>query len=257
MFIFKKIISQFFFPMQLCLGLSFIGLFLLWFTRKQRAGKALVSIGLISMTLLSYGAVSGYLLEPFETRYTPYNKVNTSTNGYRIKYVVVLGGGHISDPNLPITSQINGASLVRLVEGIRIYRKHTGCKLILSGGSGFDPIPNADIMAQVAKEIGVVEKDIILERKSRDTRDEARILKSVVGRDPFVLVTSASHMSRAMGMFKKFGMNPVPAPTGHRIRKRQGLSPESFFPGITSLGNARTAIKESLGLIWAKLSRQI
>ncbi|MFX0202162.1 MAG: envelope biogenesis factor ElyC, partial [Candidatus Hodarchaeota archaeon] len=105
MFIFKKIASQFLYPLPLSLEISFLGLALLWFTRKQRAGRLLVSFGLLTLTLLSYGAISDQLLDHLENKYKPYNVNNLNQDSnYRIQFVVVLGGGHISDPTLPITS---------------------------------------------------------------------------------------------------------------------------------------------------------
>jgi uncharacterized SAM-binding protein YcdF (DUF218 family) len=76
-------------------------------------------------------------------------------NIQNVKWIVVLGGGHTSDPKLPITSQISGNSLVRLVEGIRIYNGLPRSKLILSGGSPFEKISNAQVLADVAVAIGV------------------------------------------------------------------------------------------------------
>lgn len=171
--------------------------------------------------------------------------------------MLVLGGGHISDAELPITSQINNISLVRLIEGIRIYRKHTGSKLILSGGSGFDPIPNAKIMANIAMELGVNEKDIIVESKSKDTKDEAKLIKPIVDNKPFILVTCASHMHRSILMFKKLGMNPIPAPTGHKVKNRRSPSFGSFFPNALNLHKSERAFYEYLGILWAKLRGQI
>lgn len=72
----------------------------------------------------------------------------------------------------------------------------------MSGGGVFDPVSNAEIMARVAMEIGVPERDIILESKSKDTKDEARFIKPIVGNEPFVLVTTASHIPRSMALFK-------------------------------------------------------
>ena len=262
MFLFKKIVSQFLFPLPLTLGVSFIGLYLLWFTRKQKLGKTIISFGLLTLTFFSYGVISDRLLGPLENRYNPYtvkeiDDVYSSGNKIPVKHVVVLGGGHTSDETLPVTSQINGSSLVRLIEGIRIYRKHQGSKLFLSGGRGFDPIPNAEVMARVAREIGIDESDIILETSSKDTKDEARIIRPVVGSDPFVLVTSASHMPRAMALFKKLGMNPIPAPTGHRVKGSRGLAPGSFFPAAGNLQNSQKALYEYLGIAWARLRGQI
>ena len=245
-------------PLPLCLEISFIGLFLLYFTRRERLGKAFISIGLVTLTLLSYGFISDRLLRPLENRYEPY-VTESAADGpkYPVRFVVVLGGGHTSDPKLPMTSQIDDSSLVRLAEGIRIYRKQPGSKLVLSGGGVFDPVPNARVMAGIAREIGVDGGDIIVESRPKDTHDEACIIKSIVGSASFVLVTSASHMPRAMALFKKLGMNPIPAPTRHRIKSNQALSPGSFFPQTDDLHKSETAIHEYLGIAWAKLSGQI
>lgn len=262
MFIIKKIISAFLFPLPISLSLSFVGLYLLWFTTKQRAGKMLVSAGLVILTLLSYSVVTDKLLRPLERRYDSFEMADPASvpkeeNGSAIKYIVVLGGGHTSDPELSPISRMNSSALVRLMEGIRIYRKHPGTKLLLSGGGGFDPIPEAEVMAHVAMEMGVPERDMILESKSQDTRDEALFIKPIVGNEPFVLVTTASHIPRSMALLKKLGMNPVPSPIGHSIKDGHGLRPDSFFPSPDGLRNAELAIHEYIGMAWSKLRGQI
>ena len=261
MFILKKIISVFLSPLTLSLLLFFLGLYLLWFTTKQKAGKILVSVGVILLTLFSYSVIPDRLLRPLERQYNSFEirssaAVQKAEDGSIIKFVVVLGGGHTSDPELPLISQISRSSLVRLMEGIRIYKKYPGAKLLLSGGGVFDPVSDAEIMARVAMEIGVPERDIILESKSKDTKDEARFIKPIVGNEPFVLVTTASHIPRSMALFKKLGMNPIPSPIGHSVSEEQGLSPYSFFPSTYNLEKAEMAIHEYLGLTWAMLRGQ-
>ena len=261
MFILKKIISAFLSPLLISFLLSFLGLYLLWFTTKQKAGKILVLVGLVILTLFSYGIISNRLLRPLERRYEAFeirssSAVPETEDESTIRFVVVLGGGHTSDSELPLISQIGKDSLVRLIEGIRIYRKYPGAKLLLSGGAVFDPVSEAEIMARVAREMGVPERDIILESKSQDTRDEALFIKPIVGNEPFALVTTASHMPRSMALFKKLGMNPIPAPVGHSIKDRQGLSPTFLFPGTGGIRNAEMAIHEYVGMIWAKLRGQ-
>ena len=261
MFILKKIIAAFLYPLPLSLSFSFLGLYLLWFTTKQKTGKIVVSVGLAILALFSYSIITNRLLRPLERKYDTFeiessSVVSETENELAIKFVVVLGGGHTSDTELPLISQIGKESLIRLIEGIRIYRKYQGAKLLLSGGAVFDPISEAEIMARVAMEIGVPERDIILESKSKDTRDEALFIKPIVGNELFVLVTTASHLPRSMALFKKLGMNPIPAPIGHSIRDRQGLYYYSFFPSTGNLYKTELAIHEYLGLTWAKLRGQ-
>lgn len=262
MFILKKIISDFLCPLPSSLLLSFLGLYLLWFTTKQKVGKILVSVGLVILTLFSYRGIADKLLRPLERQYDTFEiknslAVSETENASAIKFVVVLGGGHTSDPELPLLSQINTNPLVRLIEGIRIYRKYPGAKLLLSGGGAFDPVSEAEVMARVTREMGVPESDLVLESKSKDTRDEALFIKPIVGNEPFALVTTASHIPRSMALFKKLGMNPIPAPIGHSVKDEQGLSHYSFFPSTGNLRKTELVIHEYIGMAWAKLRGQM
>ena len=254
MFLLKKIISPLFLPVPLCLEILLTGLVLLWFTRRQKLGKIVVSIGVILFATLSYDAIPNNFLRPLEYKYPPLLKLE---DVHDIKWVVVLGGGHQSDPGIPSTSQLSNVSIARLVEGIRLYKMLPGSKLILSGGSAFDQVPDAKILQDCALAIGVHKKDLVLESVSKDTKDEARLIKEIVGNDGFVLVTSASHMPRSMALFEKRGMHPIPAPTEHLAKESQKISPGMFFPSADGLKKAERAFHEYLGLGWAWLMGQI
>jgi len=254
MFLLKKIVAPLFFPMSLILGLLLIGLFLATLTRRRKAGIIFVLIGIFSLGMLSYHAVSDKLLQPLEYRYPP---LLSMENIQDIKWIVVLGGGHVSDPKLPANSQLSRASLARLVEGVRLYREIPKSKLILSGGKPFERIAEAKIMAEVAIAIGVKNQDLILEELSKDTEEEARLIHQVVGRDRFVLVTSASHMPRSMGLFRKLGMDPIPAPTDYLVKESQKMNPSKFYPKAENLYKAERAFYEYLGWAWAKLRGRI
>jgi len=254
MFLLKKIVAPLFFPVTLALGILLLGLFLLSLTRRQKAGKIVVLIGIIFLGMVSYNAVSDKLLQPLEYQYPPLLSLENIRN---IKWIVVLGGGHTSDPKLPITSQLSEASLVRLVEGIRIHNGLPKSKLILSGGSVFEKISNAQVLAEVAIAIGVKKEDLILEDVSKDTEDEVRLIQQIVGQERFILVTSASHMPRSIALFRKFSMHPIPAPTDYLVKESQEVSPGMFYPSVSGLCKAERAFYEYLGLAWAKLRGQI
>jgi uncharacterized SAM-binding protein YcdF (DUF218 family) len=254
MFLLKKIVSPLLYPLPLCIEILLLGLIVLWFTRRQKTGKVVVSLGVALLVTLSYDVASDALLRPLEYKYdSPGNIAEISD----AKWVVVLGAGHIFDSRVPITSQISGTSLIRLVEGIRLHKMLPGSKLILSGGGGVDPVPNAKVMADVAMAIGVERNDLILEPVAQDTRDQAQLIQKIVGGDRFILVTSASHMPRSVSLFKKLGMKPVPAPTGHQVQERQGMSPAMFFPSTGNLRKAEIAVHEYLGSVWARIRGQI
>lgn len=221
-----------------------LGMYFLCFTTKQKHGKIFIVIGICVLYLLSCRIVSHTLLGPLEKKYSPYD-MKTS-----VRFVVVLGGGHVLNPQIPLASQLTSPSLVRLTEGIRIYHKNPGTRLVFTGKDV------SMLMANVAKSLGVDENDIIIENRSKDTKDEAKNVKIIVHEKPFALVTSASHMPRSVALFKKQGMNPVPASVHHLVKKDE-VTFSSFFPNANELYKSQNAFYEYMGLIWAKLRGQI
>ena len=200
MFVFKKIVALLFFPLSICLEILILGLFFLWFTRKLKTGKIFVSIGVVFLTIISYGTFSNPLLRSLESKYSPITDVSGFQN---IKWVAVLGGGHCSDPKLSVTDQLSHTSLVRLIEGIRIQRMLTKSKLILSGGGFFSSSSEAIAMAKLAIKLGIDNKKLIIESKSKDTKDQVNFIHNIIGNERFILFTLALHMAvRSMALFQ-------------------------------------------------------
>lgn len=257
MFFIKNIVAQFLSPISLTLELFVIGLFLVFFTSRQKTGKMLIISGVVILAFCSYTPTVDILIKPLKERYPPYRYDNSLMVNQMPKVIVVLGAGYTSIPSMPIVSRINYDSLFRLVEGIRIYRMIPEGKLLLSGGSALGSRSSAQDMAQLAEELGVNEKDIIVESRSRDTKDEAEIIKSIIGNEKFILVTSTSHMPRSMALFSKLGMNLIPAPTRSIEERILYSGPNPFFPSSVNLQKSEMAFHEYLGIIWAKLRNQI
>ena len=261
MFVVKKIVALFFYPVGLCLVILILGLFCLWGTRRQRLGKVLVTLGTVLLLLFSSSLLSSGLLVLLEQRYPALLHPETVSWGQLSetspRWIVVLGGGHVSDPRLPANSQISAAALRRLVEGVRLHKVIPGSKLLLSGGRVFDPVPEAQVMAQIAVFLGVKPQDMRLESHSRDTAEEAGIIATMIGKEKFILVTSAVHMPRTMALFRKSGLHPIPAPADFLAPNSQSSGPVRFFPGAGSLGQTQVALHEYLGLAWAWLRGKI
>jgi len=70
-----------------------------------------------------------------------------------------------------------------------------------------------------AVSLGVNWQDIYLDHLSKDSKDQAKEVKKIVGNHRFLLVTSAAHMPRVMALFAKQGLTPIPAPTNYRVKK--------------------------------------
>ncbi len=252
MFLMKKIISRFFFPIPLSLEILFAGLILLWFTRRQKAGKVLMTVGAFFLLALSNNSISSALLRPLERRY-PALQTSKSAGapGPNVTYIAVLGGFGNEDPKLPITSHISPDLMVRLIEGIRLDRELPGSKLILSGGK-----ESAGGMTKIAVMLGVPAEDLMQLSDPRDTEEESRQIAPIVGSQKLILVTSASHMPRAMGLFRKRGLRPIPAPTDYMAPEHR-WEPGDLFPDAYNLFKSQVAFYEYLGLAWETLRGEI
>jgi uncharacterized SAM-binding protein YcdF (DUF218 family) len=248
MFLLKKLITALILPLNFCFFVVFLGSLLL-FTRGKKFGKSLIAAGLALLFLLSLPAVSGFLANQLERQYPPLSTEALSNPG--IRWIVVLGGGHNSSK--PEGSQLSSSSLARVVEGVRIYKIKPGRKLLLSGGPVYDPIANADVMGEEAKILGVPESDMMLEAKSWDTEEEARLLLPVLHQEQFFLVTSAVHMPRSMALFRGQKMNPVAAPTDYSFQSQRTPMILQVLPNSTSLQQSERSLREYLGILWSRL----
>jgi len=246
---FLKIIIAYFVPVLLCLTVQLFGLGLLWIKKTQKVGKVVVTLGFLLFAVFSIPFFPNMFLSHFEQVYPSFAvDPNDRDNSAGIKYVVVLAGCHVLDPEIPITGQFSYEGLVRLIEGIRLYKKYPGTKLILSGGKSRDSlVSDAELMRDLALDLGVPKNDMILEKKSMNTSDEARLLKPVLRKERFLLVTSASHMPRSMSLFRKLGMNPVAVPTGHLVKRYEDHL--SFMPSASNLRKTETAFYEMLATV--------
>ena len=237
------------FLMPLPIGVLFIivALILIHINKIKRA-QFMLSLSIVWFFLFSYSPFVDLLLKPLESTYATLHQAPKD-----VKYIYVLGGGHATDESQPITSQVKESSVVRLNEGIRLYRQLQGnAKLIVSGHSGsYDPNSHAVMQEQLAMALGVPKSHIILRPEPRDTQEEAIAAKELVGDEPFILVTSASHMARSMKFFAHEGLTPLPAPTNH-LASLQHPNYTRFFSSH-ALVKSRILFHEYLGLIWQKV----
>ncbi len=243
----KKLFSYFLLPYPMILTLLVVGTVLLWFTKRQRAGKIVVTTALALALIFSLPLTMGWMLRPLQ-RFRPLDDLSLASGA---RWVVILGSGYSTPARVPPNGRLDPASLERLVEGVRLYRALPGTKLITSGGVAYAHVSQAQVLAEAAIALGVPPGDVVQEGKSIDTADEAELVQAIVGTDRFVLVTSQTHMRRSMGLFEKRGLHPVPAPAG--------FWPSGKFPlpASNQLVNADRADHEYIGLLWATLKGQI
>jgi uncharacterized SAM-binding protein YcdF (DUF218 family) len=255
MFWIKKMISPFFFPVLVSIEILLFGLILLLFTSKKTLARVIIILGIVVLAGLSCEPVSDLILQPLESKHQPIRNTEAYAD---VKWIVVLGAGHTNDPRLPATLQLGASSLTRLIEGLRLHRLLPGTKVILAEGGNPGELSGAKIMVEVAAALGTAVEDLIMESASTDTKDQARIIKKIVGSERVILVTSALHMPRSLALFEKQGLRPIPAPTNYLAGKRsEKRELKDFLPTAEAAFKTEKAFHEYLGLVWAKIRGQI
>ncbi|AZL86822.1 envelope biogenesis factor ElyC [Aliivibrio salmonicida] len=242
MFELKKFVSSMLMPLPGLLLIGFIGLFILWFSKRKGFASFLLTLSLVGIFLLSFQPITTPLLKSTERMYPSFIAPDVP-----VEYVLVLGNGHVVDDEISPISELSRAAVMRLTEGIHIYRMYPGAKLILSGYSGGTTVSHARMMARVALSLGVNKSDILLLENARDTHEEAIQTLNSVGNSNLVLVTSASHMPRAMEEFHNLGLKPTPAPTNYLAHSEIKQPWEKYAPKAKYLEQSERFWYEQMG----------
>ncbi|MBY5990806.1 ElyC/SanA/YdcF family protein [Ferrimonas balearica] len=233
----KKGITAFLLPVPLACLCVLLGLW--WWRRRPRLGQALVLAGPLYLLLLSFSPISTYLANTLEAHHASWQGQE------RVEYVLVLGNSHTSRPGRPALSELSGTALARLMEGVRVWRQHPEATLVVSGYEGADPVPHAQVLRRAALELGVPQERIHLFDQARDTEEEARLSAPLVGSAPAVLVTSASHMDRALQLYRGQGIPVTPAPTDFIAQPTR-----PWYFSARNLWTSQRVIHEYLGRLW-------
>lgn len=252
-FLLKKLISGFLLPLPFGLFWIALGLILLMAHRAYRTRNTCFAVGFFIIALFSFNPMSTVLLNSLQSQYAPL--IHPPSD---VTQIVVLGGGVSGGKDYPPNLTLNAASLSRLVEGVRllkeIQKNNPTAQLILSGGRVFRTPAVAGKMRNTAVMLGVNQKNTILEDGSQDTHQEAILLQKTLDNKPFILVTSAYHMPRAMALFQNLGMHPIAAPT-------QFLSHHFDLSWLcinaNSLIMSDIALHEYLGILWERFQGYI
>ncbi|MCK4502924.1 MAG: YdcF family protein [Desulfuromonadales bacterium] len=247
LFLLKNFLGNLLMPVPVTLLLLFWAVLLLLRRKTRWLGIIVVTLATALLFVTSYSPLSNQYIAKFEAQTPAYRQGNN-----HIDYIAVLGSWHQSVTNQPVTSELSPTAIVRLAEGIRIYRLNPGSKLIFTGFKGVtpDPVSYPEKLRELAVGLGVPATDIILLKGPQDTAEEANLIAASFANTSLVLVTTAVHMPRAIYLFNKVGLDPIPAPTEHLSKPFRSWW---HFPTGSTLANGEYWAHEQIGLIWAKL----
>ena len=167
---------------------------------------------------------------------------------------VVLGGISDFDGNYNML-EFNESS-DRIMHAIKLYKQGFVKKILLSGGTGTMiglDIREAPNLKKYLTEIGINEEDIILEKNSRNTKENASysavILNNEFKNGNFLLVTSAIHMRRSLLCFEKQGIKITPFSTDFSMSERKLYFDHLFLPEAKILNRWEALVHEWIGFI--------
>jgi uncharacterized SAM-binding protein YcdF (DUF218 family) len=251
-FYLSKIIWFFAGPTNFLVALGVIGACLL-FTRWKRLGRAVVTAATLGLLVIGFSPASKLLARPLENRFPQQQLEDTRP----VDGIIVLGGaigfgrGQVA---------FNEAAS-RMSSAIDLAKKHPKARLVFTGGDATlidnDAQTEANAAAAFFLTAGIEADRIVLESRSRNTRENAVFTRQLVGPkagERWLLVTSAFHMPRAIGCFRAVGFAPDAFPVDYRTDGdlRDFVLP--FRHMFNGMQLADLAVKEWIGLIVYRLA---
>ncbi|GKU27241.1 hypothetical protein CFOLD11_40680 [Clostridium folliculivorans] len=228
----------------------FILLLIIWAALQYRREKKIPKLVLIVAALIyitSIPLTANFLIHSLEYKFNPPSKLNGDV-------IVMLGGGAtLSSPDISGIGSLSGSSANRLLTTSRLYNK-TKLPIIISGGSVYgESGSEAEIAKRQLIDLGINEKDIIAEDKSRTTTENAIYTSKIMKENNFskpILVTSAFHMDRSIMNFTIANIkNTLPYPADYFTNTKLTIGLRSFIPNASSFDTTVIALHEYLGML--------
>jgi uncharacterized SAM-binding protein YcdF (DUF218 family) len=242
-------------PLSLVLLLLVLGL-LLSFLKRRWIGRVLVLLAALLLFVSSFTTFGYLLIAPLEQRFV------RPTEPARIDGIVVLGGGMDGEVNSVRHGFELNRSGDRLVEAVRLALAHPEAKVVIAAGPGAlaqEQEPEALAAQRLFEAFGVPASQLVLDDKSRNTEENATFAKGLAGTiegQTWLLVTSAFHMPRAVGLFRAAEFAVIPWPADYLASGAEGagikLDQSTENVAVTNL-----ALREWAGLVGYKLTGKI
>jgi uncharacterized SAM-binding protein YcdF (DUF218 family) len=218
-------------------------------TRFAALGRKLVMASVLLLVVCGLSPLGTLLLYPLEQRFPPWDAARGAPDG-----IIVLGASIEADLSAAHGTPVVRSAPDRIIAAAALAHRYPNARIVFSGGSAnllSNDAREADFAGAVFESLGVAKSRLIMERRSRNTLENAEFSKALVAPkegERWLLVTSAFHMPRSVGLFRKAGFAVEPYPVDWRVGGRGDLL---SFTNIATDGLGRTdlAVREWMGLI--------
>jgi uncharacterized SAM-binding protein YcdF (DUF218 family) len=250
-FVLSKTIGIMLLPTNFLIGLGLAGALLLA-TRFARLGRGLAIASAVLLAICGFSPLGYLLLYPLEQRFPPWDAAQGAPAG-----IVVLGGSIDADVSAAHGVAVVAGAADRILASAALAHRYPDARIIFTGGS-----PNlrsdareADYAASLFESLGISSERLIMERRSRNTQENAEFSKAIAGPkagERWLLVTSAYHMPRSVGLFRKAGFAVEAYPVDWRVGGSEDLLRFTAI-SLEGLDRVNVGLREWTGLTayWA------
>jgi uncharacterized SAM-binding protein YcdF (DUF218 family) len=247
-FVLSKTLGIMLFPTNFLIGVGLIGAFLLA-TRFAALGRKLVIAAVVLLAICGCSPFGNWVLYPLEQRFPPWDAAGGAPDG-----IIVLGGSIDADVSAARDVAVVRTAADRIIAAAALAHRYPNARIIFSGGSGnliSNDAREADYAASIFESLGISRDRLTMERRSRNTQENAEFSKAIAAPksgERWLLVTSAFHMPRSVGLFRKAGFAVEPYPVDWQVGGAADLL--AFSPRATEgLIHTETAVREWIGLV--------
>ncbi|MBL0403079.1 YdcF family protein [Microvirga aerilata] len=204
-------------PSNLLISLILLGLALACFRRLRTFGIGVSLVFTLATIALGLLPLASYILLPLEERFPPFRDDGKPVDG-----IILLGGSVEASDSAARGRLVANESAERVLDTIQLAHRYPTARILISGGGGTvfgDGAAEAPVIAGYFKSIGIDPARILVEDRSRTTAENATFSRELAKPregERWLLVTSAWHMPRAVGVFRKAEFTTAPYPVDFR-----------------------------------------
>ncbi|MCP3470361.1 YdcF family protein [Bradyrhizobium sp. CCGUVB1N3] len=252
LFVLSKTLGVALLPINFLVELGILALVLMT-TRFARAGRRLAVTVLVLLALVAFSPLGKLLLYPLEQRFPQWDASRGAPDG-----IIVLGGSVDTDLSSAHQTPVVAHAADRMLAPAALARRYPNARIVFTGGNAnliSTEAKEADYSAPILENLGIARERLIVERNSRNTYENAMFTKELVVPKPgerWLLVTSAFHMPRSVGIFRKAGFDVEAYPVDWRMGGREDLLTFTNM-GIDGIMRTDIAVREWIGLVAYRL----
>jgi uncharacterized SAM-binding protein YcdF (DUF218 family) len=252
-FVISKTVGYMLLPSNFLIGLGLFGAILL-LTRFDRLGRRLMATALILLAICAFSPLANFLLYPLEQRFPKWDSSRGEPDG-----IIVLGGPLDADLSAAHGVPVISGAADRIIGAATLAHRYPNARLVYTGGSPnllHNDAKEADYATALLQGLGIPKSRLTMERQSRNTKENAEFTKEIVKPKPgerWLLVTSAYHMPRSIGLFRKAGFPVEAYPVDWKVGTQEDLF-KYYVVANDGLQLVDIGVREWLGLIAYRLA---